>query len=85
MKIPEEFIGCRVKSDNKNFHNYGQILGRIVSGFSREDSAYFLIITDSGTFRTIDVDYAKIHKEDMSKIRTCLVFEKSDRFEIMDL
>jgi len=85
MKIPEEFIGCRVRATNTNLTNYGEVLGRIVSLYLCKNFVYILLITNEGTFKRVDIDDIKIHKDDMAKIRGFMVVEESNRFEIMDL
>jgi len=85
MKIPEEFIGCRVKSNREENANYGETIGRIVSWYSCKSDVYLLLITNKETFKRIDVDYVKIVKEDMIQIKNGLIPEKTDRWEILDL
>mgnify|MGYP003979870481 CR=1 FL=1 len=85
MKIPEEFIGCGVRVNNTNRKDNGVILGRIASWYVKGNDVFLVLITNEGTFKKLDSDYAMIVKEDMSKVRSGLVVEKSDRFEILDL
>jgi hypothetical protein len=85
MKIPEEFIGCRIQNNRPTHNNYGEVIGKIVSCYSENRDAWLLVIKNDGSFERWDVDYVKIVKEDMFKVRSGLVIKKSDRFEILDL
>ena len=87
MKIPEEFIGCRVIVDCESRNDHGECIGRMASWYCHPKTTdiYLLCIKEDGSFRRIDSDYAKIHEDDIKKICNKLVIEKSDRFEMLDL
>lgn len=87
MKIPDEFIGCRVVATNKGRTDYGMVLGRIASWYrsSNTSDVYLLLIENDGSFLRVKVDYVKIIKEDWMPIKTSFTPEKSDRFKILDL